>query len=125
VTTARKPGLRAAIRALALSGLTHRQIAEAARCTYGSVVHHVNALVQSGEIPRVGLRRKTTQHRDKERWRLQAARERHGVVLGNWHTVLRALSDDQLDWLLAQVPKNATAADVVRAIIIDAYEDEQ
>lgn len=39
--------------------------------------------------------------------------------------VINTLPDDARAWLLAQVPDGATLADVLRAIVVDAFEDDR
>jgi hypothetical protein len=115
--------LRARVKELALCGLTIRQIAEAAPTTYDKAKYHVCTLHRLQEIPGAATRRKLGDG-DPEQRRVALARYGHGVRVGYIRDILVGLTPAQLDWLLAQTPKGGAVGDIIRAIIIDAYEEE-
>jgi hypothetical protein len=52
-----------------------------------------------------------------------AYRRHKGPKLGSFEGMLGPLDRPLLDWLIDQTPKDATIADTVRAIVIDAYHE--
>jgi molybdenum-dependent DNA-binding transcriptional regulator ModE len=118
-----KPEYRAEIKRLAMLGLTIPQMAQKAGVSYWSAAYHLNKLVQAGELPKIRARRgrnmpgpRTTQH---------TLRARYGVTFGRMSALFQSLSVDQRDWLLKQVPLGGEAIDVLRAIIVDTYEEDK
>lgn len=56
--------------------------------------------------------------------RMQKAIQQRGFAGGNIRQVYGALTLEAQDWLLRQVPEGSSVAEVVAAIITDAYLDE-
>lgn len=52
------------------------------------------------------------------------ARRHAGVPPGSMVNVLGPLDEPMLNWLIQQTPDGATVADTIRAIVIDAYQEE-
>ncbi|CAB4121832.1 hypothetical protein UFOVP16_12 [uncultured Caudovirales phage] len=48
-----------------------------------------------------------------------------GKIMGTITEVIRPLPDEMISWLSDQIPPDAKLADVIRAIVWDAYLDEQ
>jgi DNA-binding Lrp family transcriptional regulator len=117
----RKPALRVAIKQMALDGKKLGAIAAELNVSLSSVIYHVRSMLDEGELPRARIRRGFAASGESV---LDRVRHKHGVSCGRMSDFVKSLSDEQLFWLIGQVPPGGTFADVLRAIVVDAYEEE-
>jgi uncharacterized protein YhdP len=103
---------------LARTGLTGWQIAAIQERGVSGVRSAICRAVKRGELPKTVERRGNL---DTARVRTALAGVAPGSLLRD---VLGPLPPETLAWLLKQVPKGGTAADVVRGLIIDTYWEE-
>lgn len=119
----REPNLerRAAVKALALEGRKARDIAKALGVTITSVKYYMHDMLANGEIPRIRERR--GRHEGSKALARRLC-EYHEVELGGMAMLVAALSDAQRTWLFEQVPRGGKVSELIAAIVVDAYNDE-
>lgn len=114
---------RAAVKRLAMRGLTYKDIADILGISLSATARTAQALMSDGEIPD-----RATRHGVKPApapmSHLRNLEERCKVRRGNMYDVLLPLTNEQREWLFKQAPKGTKLAELVRAIIVDAYEEE-
>ena len=118
-----RPEEREAVRQLALKGMSIREIALALEISYDRSKNHVTALFNAGVIPPAAQRKRIGRDEGQDA-ALNAERVRRQVRYGTMLEVMRGLDMKQVVWLLDQVPKGGTVADIMRALIVDAYDEE-
>jgi transposase len=119
----RKTDRREAVKAMAVRGISNRFIAEALGLSITKVNYMIHTLKNEGELPD----RATREGREKKSCptiHLRLMHERFGVNKGNLRNILLGLTDQQREWLFRQTPKGSVVANVIKAIIVDAYEEE-
>lgn len=119
----RRPDEREAVRQLALKGMSIREIALALEISYDRSKNHITMLFNAGVIPPAAQRKRLGRDEGQDA-ALNAERVRRQVRYGSMLEVLRGLDMKQVGWVLDQVPKGGTVADIMRALIVDAYEEE-
>jgi hypothetical protein len=117
----RKTEVREAVKRLLLEGKSMVSVAADVGVTYATVIHHTRSLMENGEVPRVRNRRRSSRG---ERGVVDSVRYRHNVSFGRMGSLVASLSDEQIDWLIAQMPKGGTMADALRSIIVDAHAED-
>lgn len=122
--TCKRPEEREAVRRVAMRGLSIREIADVLDIEYVRAKNHVTMLFNDGKIPPAAQRKTLAKYGDNEAL-LRNARMKRGIRYGNVVEVLRGLTPAQFLWLLDAVPKGGTLADIMRGIIVDAYEEEK
>jgi len=114
--------LRNAVKELALKGMTHQQMSEALGRTRGSIGHQMLKLLEDGEIP-YAVSRKVIVSTPADT-RLTVMKRKYGIKLGTMINLMKSLDEATMVWLFEQTPPGSEVADIIRAIIIDAYEEE-
>ena len=119
-----KPNLtmRHLVREQALKGLSHRQIAEALGCNRTTVAHYMLKMLRDGEIPPAVVRKTIVS--TPQDTRLTVLKRKYGIKLGTMTELMKSLPTEQMQWLFEQTPPGGEVADIIRAIIVDAYEEE-
>lgn len=111
------------VHALAMEGLTAREIAERLDIKPSVVSQRIAHFVRHGLLPYANERKAA---RRKEAWStVRRLCYEHGKVHGSMSQVVDCLSIEQAEWLFNNTPKGATVAEFVASIIVDAYEEEQ
>jgi predicted ArsR family transcriptional regulator len=118
------PEERKAVLALTLKGKTIRDISDRLGLPFQRTKTHVNALLRQGLIPSAVTRKNACRFTEAELF-LRNESTRRQVRYGQIIDILLGLHVNQINWLLDQIPKNGSLSDVLRAIIVDAYEEEQ
>lgn len=119
-----RPEERAAVLELAMKGMSIREIALALEISYDRSKNHVTMLVNAGIIPPAAQRKRLGRDEGTDA-ALNAERVRRQVRYGSMLEVMRGLDMKQAVWLLDQVPKGGTVADLMRSLIVDAYFEEE
>ncbi len=115
--------MAARIKEMSMGGMSAQAVSDALGVKYGSVAYHIRVMMARGDMPNVRVRRTRTSD-PSPTVRLQSLRDRYEVRLGSIKEVILKLPEEKQEWLVRQAPKGGTVADVIRAIIIDAYEEE-
>jgi orotate phosphoribosyltransferase-like protein len=115
---------RAAVKGLALQGLTLAQISRELDIAFGSAQYFTRSLMLAGEVP-AAMARKDGAAALTSMQHVELLRRREGLRAGTMSQLLRHLSMEHVNWLIRQVPKGGTVADVIRACVVDAFEGEQ
>ena len=115
---------RAAVKGLALQGLTLAQISRELDIAFGSAQYFTRSLMLDGEEP-AAMARKVGAAALTSMQHVELLRRREGLRAGTMSQLLRHLSMEHVNWLIRQVPKGGTVADVIRACVVDAFEGEQ
>jgi hypothetical protein len=121
--TCKRPEEREAVRREAMRGLSIREIADTLDIPYDRASNHISHMMNHGLIPPAAQRKTLAKYGENETL-LRNERMRRGIRYGNVTEVLRGMTPEQFLWLLDQVPKSGTLADIMRGIIVDAYEEE-
>jgi hypothetical protein len=106
-----------------MRGLSIREIADTLDISYDRASNHISHMMNHGLIPPAAQRKTLAKYGENETL-LRNERMRRGIRYGNVTEVLRGMTPEQFLWLLDQVPKSGTLADIMRGIIVDAYEEE-
>jgi predicted XRE-type DNA-binding protein len=114
--------MRNRVKELAVTGLSHKQIAEALGCPRTTVSHYMLKLLRDGEIPPVVVRKTIVS--TPQDTRLTVLKRKYGIKLGTMINLMKSLETEHMHWLFEQTPTGSEVADIIRAIIIDAYEEE-
>jgi predicted ArsR family transcriptional regulator len=114
-----KPELRAAVKVLAMQGKTMRQTADEIGATRYAVAYHMRELMAAGEIPKGWERRGPPAHP------YNRLTKDYGVKFGRMSALITTLPREHVRWLVKQIPKGGNFVDVLRSIIVDAYEEER
>jgi transposase len=123
----RKPELRESIVAVAKEGVTMGVISQRLQLPLSTVIYHIRVAMAAGELPRSRQRRhrpEPTEYELRHR-KLERIKWRHKVVLGSMSDLVAAMSEEQADWVMAQVPDGSTVADFLRSLVVDAMEEGQ
>jgi uncharacterized protein (DUF3820 family) len=115
--------LRDKVKALALEGMTAIHIAGELGVSYYTVQHYIRVLLADNALPYASQRKPRT--KGYARKGFERIRMKYGVHFGRMTDFVADLPEDHLVWIVGQIPKGGTFADVLRAIIVDAYEDEK
>lgn len=115
---------RAAVKGLALQGLTLAQISRELDIAFGSAQYFTRSLMLAGEVP-AAMARKDRVTELTSMQQVELLRRREGLRAGTMSQLLLHLSLEHVNWLIRQVPKGGTVADVIRACVVDAFEGEQ
>lgn len=107
----------------ALKGETAQQIGDALGISKTTAQRRIGVMVNAGKLPYVVDRRRRSRDH-KLRSLARRAKEDRGVYLGKMHDLLLNLTDEQVQWLYEQSPKNSSVVDLIAAIVRDAYEEE-
>lgn len=118
--TCKRPEEREAVRRVAMRGLSIREIADVLDIEYVRAKNHVTMLFNDGKIPPAAQRKTLAKYGGNEAL-LRNARMKRGIRYGSITEVLRGMTPEQFLWVLDQVPKGGTLADIMRGIIVDAY----
>jgi hypothetical protein len=114
--------LRALIKHHVLQGKSITESAFLAGVSYYSAVHHTRMLLLAGEIPSASVR-KTPADRSGDR-EYNRIRMQYRKRFGRMSDLVAGLQGEHLVWLLDQIPEGGTFSDVLRSIIVDAYDDD-
>jgi predicted Zn-dependent protease len=106
---------------LAVKGLPAREVAERLGESPSLVHKRMGRMRASGLLPPLAVCRGTS--RDTYDWR-SYVRHRYGTKIGSMRDLLGTMSAEELDQLLRQIPKGASIADYVAAIVKDTLADE-
>lgn len=115
---------RAAVKELALQGLTLAQISRTLDIAFGSAQYFTRSLMLAGEVP-AAMARKDGVTALTSMQHVELLRRREGLRASTMSQLLRHLSMEHVNWLIRQVPKGGTVADVIRACVVDAFEGDQ
>ena len=122
--TCLRPEEREAVRREAMRGLSIREIADTLDIPYDRASNHISRMMNHGLIPPAAQRKTLAKYGENETF-LRNERMRRGIRYGNVVDVLRGMTSEQFLWLLDQVPKGGTLADIMRGIIVDAFQEEE
>jgi hypothetical protein len=112
------PERRKAVKALAVTGMTSKEIAEQTGMGVRQVGYYIRQLMIAGELRPAAARKWSVQ-----RGILRDAKS-EGLETGKVGDALLRLPPETLTWLLRQTPSGATVADVMLGFVIDAYTEE-
>jgi hypothetical protein len=118
-----KKELTAGIKRLAMLGLSNIEIASELKVTKWSVIYHIHKLMAAKEIPSAKARRGNPLLPEHS-VHLRTLRARYGVSWGSMQAMLAGLTKEQREWLFQSTPRRSTVGDIIRSIIVDAYEEE-
>lgn len=122
--TCKRPEEREAVRRVVMRGLSIRETADTLDIPYARASNHILHLMNHGIIPPAAQRKTLAKYGENETL-LRNERVRRGIRYGSITEVLRGMTPEQFLWVLDQVPKGGTLADIMRGIIVDAYEEEK
>lgn len=106
-----------------MTGATAREIAADIGISVSRVRGYIARLVSAGEIPRVALRRKPVANAVGKR-PTRALAYKFSARFGRIDEMFAQLTPSQSAWLVKQIPPDGLLVDVLRAIVIDAYNDD-
>lgn len=106
----------------ALRGKTGAEMAAFAGASIGTIRYRLRKLMLAGRIPRAH-ERKMMRHSARRRW--EKIRSEKKVNWGRMDDIVRKLTTEQVLWLVEQVPEGANVGQVIAALIVDAYSDEE
>jgi hypothetical protein len=120
----RDNGRRAAVKGLALQGLTLAQISRKLDIAFGSAQYFTRTLMLAGELPAATARKDGATELTSLQY-VEMFRRREGLRAGSMSQLLQHLSIEHANWLIRQVPKGGTIADVIRSCVVDAFEGDR
>ena len=115
--------LRQKVKDLAMTGAKATDIAATLSISVSRVRGYICRMVEANEIPPVVLRRRPGTDMQKKR-PARAAAYKFTARFGRIDELFAGLTEEQADWLVSQIPPGCLLIDVIRAIIIDAYEED-
>ena len=115
--------MREAVKSLATQGLTIQQMADRLGISFARVNHYRGLLMNAGEI-KPAAARKPRQVIAGEQARSQAGKMSVRLKHGTMGQLVKQMPPEHVAWLTTQIPDGGTLADVIRACIVDAYEDD-
>lgn len=113
------------LRALAMDGLTLRQIADLSCMSISMVNTRLSKMIAAGELPgaveRKALARVTQRGLPMEARRIAI---RAGMKLGNTGDIIASLTLEQMEWLAGEIPNGSTLAEFCAALLRDLHAEE-
>ena len=105
---------------LANNGLSAHEIAAEIGMGVGHVRNLLGGLTASGKIPRVLERRGVP---EKSTHRVARLRYAHGKPFGTVGQMVDGMPVAHVNWMMDQVPAGGSVADLLRALVADAYAE--
>ncbi len=112
------PDITKLIADLALQGMTGKAIAAKTGIPMRTVNYRITRMVQTGKLSKAHERKIAAGVSPPRRRKFE-------VKLGCLSDVIRGMSEEQITWLVSQVPKGGKISDIVRAIVVDAHFEEK
>ena len=123
-TTKPKDPIIGRVKEMSLLGLTTREIGEKLGLHQSTIQKRVALLEHAGELPHLHARREIAARKRRENHAGKHAMSKTDKPWGRMSDLAERLSDKQLFWLGKQVPDGGTVAEVIAAIVVDAYFEE-
>lgn len=111
------------VQALAMEGLTAREVAQHLDIDVAAATHRIAIMVRHGLLPKAAERK--VKRRKASMTKIRWLRLEHSKPYGTLSQVVDCLTIDEAEWLFNNTPEGATVAEFVASIIVDAYEEDR